>query len=169
MNPAVEPVEPVVTVGARYRVLTEGDVIQPDDEGLRPDCERWSRITQNDMACGHRYMPGFHAPMRRPKGHVHSPLSFDEYNEEQLRTLLSRALSFRVDSEITIVHRGSTGWAVSTGSATVNTDLEEEYEPMPSGRSEDYISRTRFSLEKAFDIARDYIANEKAKGFYRGT
>lgn len=166
MNTAVEP---VVTVGARYRMLAEGDVIQPDDEGLRPDCERWAQITENAMVCGLRYAPGFHAPMRRPLGHAHPPLSFDAYSEAQLRSLLSQALSFRVDSEITIVHRGSSGWAISTGSYTVNTDLEEEYEPMPSGRSEEYIARTRFSLEMAFEIARKYIAIEKAKGYYRGT
>ncbi|MFX4300139.1 hypothetical protein [Pseudosulfitobacter pseudonitzschiae] len=161
--------EPVATMGARYRILSEGDIIHPDDEGLRPDCERWTRVTENAMVCGLRYAPGLHAPMRRPLGHVFPPLTLEEYSEAQLRDLLTQALSFRVDSEITIVHRGATGWAVSKGSATVNTDLEAEYEPMPSSRSEEYIARTRFPLEMAFDIARKYIANEKAKGYYRGT
>jgi hypothetical protein len=147
-------------------MLVAGDIIQADDEGLRPDCERWSRITENAMVLGLEYAPGFHAPMRRPLGAVSHPMDPEDFTEEQQRDLLARALSFRFDDDITIVHRGATGWAVSTGSATVNTDLEAEYEPMPSGRSEEYIERTRFTLAEAFRIATLYVdaKNKALKG-----
>lgn len=153
----------------RYRMLSAADTIQLGDEGLRADCEHWSPLTGSDIVLGLQYAPGFHAPMRRPFTKVTAPVAVETMNEEEMRNLLRRALSFRFDSHLTIVHRGSTGWAVSTGTATVNSDLENEYEPMPSSRTDDYIARTRFSLPRAFEIAQAYVEQEKAEGYYHGT
>lgn len=152
----------------RYRTLNEGDTIQLGDEGLRPDCEHWSPLTESNIVLGLRYAPGFHAPMRRPIRDVQPPPTFADMGEDDLRDLLARALSFRFDDRISIAYRGSTGWAATTGSATINTDLEAEYEPMPSGRDDEYIARTRFSLEGAFAIAHAYVEQEKSKGLHNG-
>lgn len=45
-------------------------------------------------------------------------------------------------------------WAVTYAGSTINKDGEWEYEPLPSSRSEAYMSRTRFPLEEALEIAK---------------
>ena len=57
--------------------------------------------------------------------------------------------SFKQHS-VFIESRGRTGWVCTTGeNDTLNTDGEFEYEPFPSGRTDDYISRTRFDSPEA--------------------
>lgn len=71
--------------------------------------------------------------------------------------LLSMATAFRFNEDITIEKRGADDWCVVVGSGTcVNTELQREYEPLPSARSEDFRLRTRFSLEDAFSLAEAY-------------
>lgn len=45
-------------------------------------------------------------------------------------------------------------WSVTNGGRScLNSDLEWEYEPSPSGRTEDYKKRNRFSLDECFRMA----------------
>ncbi len=49
-------------------------------------------------------------------------------------------------------------WAVTRGGAVLNNDdLEFEYEPIPSARTNDFIGRTRFNLEEAKALLQRYI------------
>lgn len=52
-------------------------------------------------------------------------------------------------------------WAIVKSRFCLNRDLEFEYEPLPSSRDEDFINRTRFSLEEAKKILRKYIKENK--------
>lgn len=71
--------------------------------------------------------------------------------------LLEMVMVFRFSEDLTIEKRGPDSWCVAAGSSVcINDALEKEYEPMPSWRSEDFIKRTRFSLEKAFELAERY-------------
>jgi hypothetical protein len=45
-------------------------------------------------------------------------------------------------------------WVVTKHGCTLNSDMEFEYEPMPSSRDDEYISRTRFTLAAAIDYAK---------------
>lgn len=74
--------------------------------------------------------------------------------------LLDLAVKFRLDPDICVEKRGEGQWAVTTPSGCcVNTDLRQEYEPLPSNRSAEMLARTRFSLEDALDLADRYIAH----------
>lgn len=81
--------------------------------------------------------------------------------------LVSTATAFRVDHNLSVVLRGNGKWVVTNGSATLNSFLEMELEPLPSSRDDDYISRTRFDLTEAFIYAEKYIEKEKKNGRYR--
>lgn len=49
-----------------YRLLTERDVIKPDDEFLRDDCVTWEQLSvSNSFGIGSIYRRGFFVPMRR--------------------------------------------------------------------------------------------------------
>ena len=71
----------------------------------------------------------------------------------QPNALVDKAEVFRVSRDITVERRGEHTWVVRRGSAVLNTDWEFEYEPMPSNRTDDFISRTRFSIIDAFQRA----------------
>lgn len=77
--------------------------------------------------------------------------------------LVRMATGFRVDADHEIVSRGEGRWAISRGSgSTLNTDFEWEYEPMPSNRDDDYLSRNRFTLEEAFAHFEAWVARCRA-------
>jgi len=48
-------------------------------------------------------------------------------------------------------------WAVMVDGLVLNLNGELESEPSPSNRSNDFLSKTRFPLLKAFRVAEDYI------------
>lgn len=50
---------------------------------------------------------------------------------------------------IFIEDRGNGKWAVSNGCSVLATDGEWEYEPRPSNRDDDFLARTRFTLDEA--------------------
>lgn len=66
---------------------------------------------------------------------------------------------------IAIEARGYGHWAVTQGSFVLNKLGEWEYEPMPSGRSEEFIKRTRWnSAEAAFEAFKTWFRmNQKVK------
>lgn len=50
--------------------------------------------------------------------------------------------------------RGGDNWCVTDGFGCYRADGEREYEPNPSSRDDDFIGRTRFSLDEALELAR---------------
>lgn len=44
-------------------------------------------------------------------------------------------------------------WAVRKGALCLNDDMEWEYEPIPSSRNDDFLSRTRWTKEEALEHA----------------
>jgi hypothetical protein len=45
-------------------------------------------------------------------------------------------------------------WAITKNGSCLNADMEFEYEPQPSSRSEDFLYRTRFTYEEALELAK---------------
>lgn len=71
---------------------------------------------------------------------------------------LAMATSFQVAEDLTIEKRGESTWCVKYfGSTVLDRELERHYEPMPSGRTEEFIAATRFTLDEAFEIASAYV------------
>lgn len=58
---------------------------------------------------------------------------------------------------------GSCLWKVYNDNEqmTLNRDLEWEFEPRPSSRTDEYLARNRFSYVKAFEIVEKYSENSK--------
>jgi hypothetical protein len=62
--------------------------------------------------------------------------------------------AYRFDnSRIRVEWRGDNDWAVTDTGLCLNNSGEWEYEPPPSSRSEDFLTRCRFSLEEAIKRA----------------
>jgi len=71
--------------------------------------------------------------------------------------MLAMATRFQIAEDIAIEKRGEGKWCVRAfGNTVVDRDLNRQYEPMPSSRTEEFIAATRFNLDEAFDIARRY-------------
>ena len=71
--------------------------------------------------------------------------------EDKLLEMVER---FRVSECLAVEKRENGTWAVIHGKSNViNADLLREFEPAPVQRSGDFLQRTRFSLERAFEIA----------------
>lgn len=72
-----------------------------------------------------------------------------------LLEVIRSASVFPVDQDSDLrVERRSIAWAVCEGAYVVNRDGEREPEPIPSGRDEAFIARTRFTLAEALSVAR---------------
>lgn len=56
----------------------------------------------------------------------------------------------RFNTPITIEKRSETQWVLSNGSSVFNSFDEWEWEPFPSSRTEEFIARTRMTLDEAF-------------------
>ena len=68
--------------------------------------------------------------------------------------LIELAERFRVSDCIAVERREDGTWAVVHGKSNViNTDLVREIEPSPVQRTKAFLDRTRFSLERAFEVA----------------
>lgn len=63
-------------------------------------------------------------------------------------------------TNIYIEERDNDVWAITRGNSTLNRDFEWEYEPMPSGRDDDYLKRNRFTFEEAVN----HLANAITEG-----
>lgn len=72
--------------------------------------------------------------------------------------IASKAIKFKL-GEIYVESRGPNAWVVSNGSSVRNSFGEWEWEPMPSNRDEDFISRTRLPFRDAWELARS-VAKE---------
>lgn len=70
------------------------------------------------------------------------------------------ATCFEIAEDITIEKRGEDLWCVSVfGKTVLDRDLNRHYEPLPSGRTAEFIAATRFTLEDAYTIAKRYEEN----------
>ena len=49
-------------------------------------------------------------------------------------------------------------WAINVGGGVLASDFMVEYEPMPSEKSEEFLERTRFTLQNALNKAEEFIA-----------
>lgn len=56
----------------------------------------------------------------------------------------------RFNTPITIEKRSETQWVLSNGSSVFNSFGEWEWEPFPSSRTQEFIARTRMTLDEAF-------------------
>jgi len=79
-------------------------------------------------------------------------------------------VSYYVDKDTRIENRDPEGrfpdrasWAVTRHSSTLNTDFMWELEPLPSGRTDDYFARNRFSFLGAKAHYEEYLRKKKEK------
>ena len=71
------------------------------------------------------------------------------------------ATRFEIAEDIVIERRGEDLWCVLVfGGTVLDGDLNRHYEPLPSGRTAEFIAATRFTLEDAYTIAKRYEKNE---------
>jgi len=99
---------------------------------------------------------GFHEGMSLLRG-VRALLGAEPATN--LLEIIEAADSFLIDAdrEIRVERRGPDAWTVREMASVVNRDAEREHEPMPSGRDESFIARTRFTLAEALSVARARI------------
>jgi len=74
---------------------------------------------------------------------------------EAVRKALDLGLEVRSFSigEITVEFRDAGSWAVLDGRHCLNRDGGWEREPLPSSRTDEFMSRCRFSLDEAVELA----------------
>ena len=77
---------------------------------------------------------------------------------ERAETLLSTASEFRLPHGLVIQKRGANQWAITDDCSVLNANGRWEFEPHPSNRDEEFIARTRFTLDEALEHAEAYIA-----------
>lgn len=78
----------------------------------------------------------------------------DQIND--LEAKLEKAIRFQIAEDVFVEKRGEYSWCVSVLGTVLDRDLNRHYEPMPSNRSEKFISSTRFHFDEAFELAKRY-------------
>jgi len=103
---------------------------------------------------------GFHEGMSLLRG-VRALLGAEPATN--LLEIIEAADSFLIDAdrEIRVERRGPDAWTVREMASVVNRDGEREHEPMPSGRDEGFIARTRFTLAEALSVARARLGDDE--------
>jgi hypothetical protein len=77
----------------------------------------------------------------------------------EMELLLERAVRFQVGEDVYVEKRGEDAWCVSVfGGTVLDRDLQRHCEPMPSNRTDEFVTATRFSLSEAMSIADRYVA-----------
>lgn len=94
----------------------------------------------------------------------------------QAERMLNCAMSFQLvkhrndskhEPEILLQKRSEEKWAIVVdGVEVLNSNGDLEYEPMPSNREDDFLKRTRFSLEKAWALAEEFARKNNLKLAY---
>lgn len=75
--------------------------------------------------------------------------------------LISTAIAFEISPDVVVEKRGNDTWCVKIfGSTVLDKNLQRHHEPMPSNRSDEFISKTRFTLDTAIDLAYKWIEKE---------
>lgn len=85
----------------------------------------------------------------------------DQPSISAMVNLLSRATRFQFSDRVAIVWKPGNLWSVVDAGQVLNVDGDWEYEPTGSGRSTEFKERTRFSLEDAFQRAKQDAAGER--------
>lgn len=57
--------------------------------------------------------------------------------------------------KLTVEYRGDGRWAILDGSLCLSTDLEWDFEPMPSSRTDEWLLKHRFEAQEAIGLAMD--------------
>jgi hypothetical protein len=65
---------------------------------------------------------------------------------------------------VSVVSRGTNKWAVSLSNEVLNAAGEWEREPQPSNRTDEFLSRTRFSFADAINRARSALSGGTSNG-----
>ena len=65
---------------------------------------------------------------------------------------------------VTVEWRGERLWAVVNGGYTLTAAGNWEYEPRPSSREDDYLTRCRFDLDTALGLAREVAPTVEVNG-----
>ncbi len=74
--------------------------------------------------------------------------------------MLKYATCFSINEIIKIEKRNDDKWAIVVfETSVIDKNLKRHYEPLPSQRTKEFNSLTRFSLKEAFDIANQYKDN----------
>jgi len=92
-------------------------------------------------------------------------LNIEDYEKIiiHLQNRLGKAIVFKFTEgrlPITVESRGDGLWAVCDPGFCLNRDGEFEAESLPSNRTEDFIERTRFSFDEAWERA-EKVAKER--------
>jgi len=62
------------------------------------------------------------------------------------------------DVDVVLRNREEGLWSVSVGSCVVSSAGRTEFDSIPSERTDDFLARTRFTLNDAMQVARAFIA-----------
>lgn len=81
---------------------------------------------------------------------------------DELEDLLIMATGFKISARITVDERGAGKWCIYDMGEVLNDEGEWEFEPMPGGRDEAFLARTRFDRATALRLAKEK-ANEKQR------
>lgn len=89
----------------------------------------------------------------------------------KLRDILSKAAEFTIaepcrefPSGLIIQRRrqrsGAAKWSVNSGGNVLHADGTWELDPLPSGRTDEFLASTRFTLEEAWERANQVLARQ---------
>ncbi len=84
----------------------------------------------------------------------------DHPSVARMAHLLSLSTRFQFSDRVAIVWKPGNLWSVVDAGQVLNVDGDWEHEPTGSGRSAEFKTRTRFSLEDAFERAKREVAGE---------
>lgn len=66
---------------------------------------------------------------------------------------------------LTVEYRGNDRWAICRHGMCYDTDGEQEYEALSTGRTDDFRVRFRFPLDEALEVARRLAPDLKVNRF----
>jgi hypothetical protein len=79
----------------------------------------------------------------------------DKHNDavNELFSIIEKCIVFRVADQIVVEARADGMWVIKRMNEVWTRSGEWEWEPSPSGRSDEFKMRSRWSLEEALEIA----------------
>lgn len=89
---------------------------------------------------------------------------FDTYSLEDLQILIAKATVFRIAPRLTVEKRtqkdGIDLWCVNNQGFVLASDGEWESEGLSSSRTDEFIARTRFPFDVAYNMAMDATTDQ---------
>lgn len=80
-----------------------------------------------------------------------TPEEMDKYG------IRARSYGFDTSRDVRVESRGAGLWAIIDCGKVLNKDNELEYESLPSNRTDEFIERTRFTLDEALNRAAAFL------------